>query len=290
MMGAPARRPWGRAPSGRGRAAPRTPRKPARAAVDAGPGAGWTGRIVGGRGVWLEVEVGGDVAEDRVVLADVGAGVGAAVGGGIEARAVDEVVLDELRVGVEAEDLVVDVALLGVRADHDPGDAEAEAVAVDDRRHDVVVEAAPVIPGEEDRGAVPVGALHDRVDQAGDVGLAGADERRRVLRDGAVRVDPRDRRQGAVLGRGEEVRQRLDVAELVVLGDVGERRQRVPDPGRLRSLLDRRARHRGVVLAVGLGALEHVVGPGDVLLVQQVGDVGPGVQQLAVVRGREAGG
>ena len=127
--------------------------------MDAGPGAGCTGRVKGGRGVWLKSKSSVEVAEDRVVLAHVGPGVGAAVGGGIEPGAVEEVVLDELGVGVEAEDLVVDVALLGVGADHDPGHAQAEAVAVDDRRHDMVVEAAPVIPGEEDRGAVPVGAV-----------------------------------------------------------------------------------------------------------------------------------
>ena len=58
-------------------------------------------------------------------------------------------------VGVEAERLVVDVALLGVRADHQPRHPQAVAVRVDRRRHDVVVEAAPVVPGEEDRGRAP---------------------------------------------------------------------------------------------------------------------------------------
>ena len=65
-----------------------------------------------------------------------------------------------------AEGLVVDVAGLCVWADHDPGHAHAVALGVDDRRRDVVVEAAPVIPGEEDCGVPPLGAAHDRVDQS----------------------------------------------------------------------------------------------------------------------------
>ena len=60
----------------------------------------------------VEVEVGDEVAEDGRVLADVGARVGAAVGRRVEALAAEEVVLDELDVGVEAQRLVVDVALL----------------------------------------------------------------------------------------------------------------------------------------------------------------------------------
>ena len=63
----------------------------------------WARRLV-------EVEVVGEVAEDLLVLADVGSGIGSAVGGGVDALAVQEVVLDELVVGVEAEGLVVDVA------------------------------------------------------------------------------------------------------------------------------------------------------------------------------------
>jgi hypothetical protein len=61
-----------------------------------------------------EVEVRGQVAEDGGVLADVGPRVGAAVGLGVQPRAVQEVVLDELVEGVEGQRLVVDVALFGV--------------------------------------------------------------------------------------------------------------------------------------------------------------------------------
>ena len=59
-----------------------------------------------------EVEVVGEVAEDAFVLANVGPWVWSPVGFRVEALAVEEVVLDELDVGVEAETLVVDVAAL----------------------------------------------------------------------------------------------------------------------------------------------------------------------------------
>src|ERR1035438_3538943 len=53
----------------------------------------------------VEVEVLVDVAEDGFILADVGAGIGPAVGGGVEPVAAEEVVLDELQVGIAAERL-----------------------------------------------------------------------------------------------------------------------------------------------------------------------------------------
>src|SRR5215471_4975245 len=59
-----------------------------------------------------EVEVRVQVAQDARVLADVRARVGAAVGLRVEPRSVQEVVLDELVVGVEGQDLGVDVSSL----------------------------------------------------------------------------------------------------------------------------------------------------------------------------------
>src|SRR5207248_11276483 len=79
----------------------------------------------------VEVEVLREIAEDRLVLADVRATVGAAVGLGIEPPATEEVVLDELEVGVEAEGLVVDVALLRVGAYHERRHAQSVSLAVD---------------------------------------------------------------------------------------------------------------------------------------------------------------
>src|SRR5579875_233531 len=63
-------------------------------------------------GLLVEVEVFDQVAQLGGVLAYVGARVGPSVGGRVEALAVQEVVFDELDVGVEAERLVVDEALL----------------------------------------------------------------------------------------------------------------------------------------------------------------------------------
>jgi len=65
-----------------------------------------------------EVEVARQVTQLGRCFAHVRARIGTPVGGGIEAPAAQEVVLDELRVRVEAERLVVDVAALGVGADH----------------------------------------------------------------------------------------------------------------------------------------------------------------------------
>src|SRR5436305_15111225 len=95
---------------------------------------------------------------------------------GVEALGVQEIVFNELVVGVVAERLMIDYALLGVWTDHDPGDPQAVAVLIGTRWRDVVVEATPVIPREKDRGVLPGWTLHDRVDQPGHVGLPGADQ------------------------------------------------------------------------------------------------------------------
>ncbi len=64
---------------------------------------GCTGQHHGRPGLLAEVEVVGQVAEDLLVLTDIGSRVGTTVGGGVDALAVQEVVLDELVVGVEAQ-------------------------------------------------------------------------------------------------------------------------------------------------------------------------------------------
>jgi hypothetical protein len=77
-----------------------------------------------------------------------------------------------------------------------------------------------------------------------------------------------------------ERRQVPDVAELTVGLDVGEGRQRVPDRRGPHALADRRTASGsliGSVGTVGLDAGLDVVGPGNVVLVQQVGQVGPGI-------------
>ncbi len=71
--------------------------------------------------------------------------------------------------------------------------------------------------------------------------------------------DPRDRRQRPRLGRAVEVRQILHVARLVVLMHVDEAGQGVPD-----------VRDTGPPLPLHLRAMIEVVGPTDLMLVQQV--------------------
>src|SRR5438128_1284375 len=93
-----------------------------------------------------KVEVLREVAEPARVLAHVGSRIGPPVRFGIDALASEEVILDELEISIEAQRLVVDVALLGVRADDDAGDAQSVAVRVNAGRCHVIVEAAPVIP------------------------------------------------------------------------------------------------------------------------------------------------
>ena len=147
-----------------------------------------------------EVELAEQVTENRRVLAYVGARVRPAVVGRVEALAAQEPVLDERGVRVEAERLVVDVPGPRPRADQQPRHPQAVALLVHGGRCDVVVEAAPVVPGEEDRRRGPVGALHHVVDQPGDVRLPVADLRRRVLAHCYRRDHPAHVRE--VPGRG----------------------------------------------------------------------------------------
>ncbi len=171
---------------------------------------------------------------------------------------------------------MVDVVLLGVRADDQRRDPQAVAVLVHHRRRHVIVEAAPVIPGQEDGGAVPVRSLHGGVDQPGDPGLPLAHLGGRMLAVGTAGRDPGNGRQVAILGGVEIVGDIGDVVQLTVLLDGVEVGQRIPDAGGLGPLLGGRAAHR-VVRAVGLGAAFDVIPPADLALVQQVGEVGPGI-------------
>src|SRR5262249_62129739 len=88
----------------------------------------------------LEVEVADEGAEDRLVLANLGTRVGTPVRRRVQPLAAEEVVLDELRIGVEAERLMVDEATARIGADHEPRHAQPVAEPVDVRRHDVVIE------------------------------------------------------------------------------------------------------------------------------------------------------
>src|SRR5579862_4941808 len=99
-----------------------------------------------------EVEVFDEIAEKRNVFAHRRSRIGSAVGSRVESLPVQEVVLDELVVRVEAERLMVDIAPLCVRTDDDARNAQTIAIHVHGRRNDMVIKAAPVIPADKDRG------------------------------------------------------------------------------------------------------------------------------------------
>ena len=157
----------------------------------------------------------------------------------------------------------------GPRADHDRRDPDPVAVEVDPRRLDVVVEPAPVVPGEEDRRLLPVGTAHRRVDDLRHVALALPDglARLRVLADARVRHHPGHGRQRAVPRRGEVLLVTHDVAELALLADRREPRQRVLLRDRALAALVRGTRTRT--------CRRRRSTPSYVLLVEQVRDVGP---------------
>ena len=75
----------------------------------------------GRRGFWEKSKSAREVAELRRVLAHRRPRIRPAVGAGSSRGEAQEVVLDELCVGVELQRLVVDVPAPRVRADHEPG-------------------------------------------------------------------------------------------------------------------------------------------------------------------------
>ena len=129
----------------------------------------------------------------------------------------------------------------------------------------MVVEAAPVVPGDEDGRRFPIRAATDRVDDARHPCLTDADARRRMLADAVVRHDPRDRGQPPVSRRLEAMRDGRDVLQLPVAANGREPRERVPDPGGVGALVVALAEDLAVLAAVRLVALEDVVAPGDVV-------------------------
>src|SRR5579884_238483 len=96
-----------------------------------------------------------------------------------------------------------------------------------------------------------------------------------------VRCYPRNAWKSSRLGLRVEVLQRLDIGNLMVLTHGVEAGKRVPDAGCSVGLRHSRTEH-GVRCAIRLRTGCHVISPGDVMLVQEVREVGPGI-----VRGRD---
>ena len=99
------------------------------------------------------------------------------------------------RTDVESSVRVVDVAARALGADEQRGDAEAVADGRPRRSH-VVVPAAPVVVGPQERRATAKRAEHQRADERAHEPLAGLRAARRVLAGGR-RDDEGDGRQRA---------------------------------------------------------------------------------------------
>ena len=95
---------------------------------------GLVGSSTGGRGAWLKSKSWTMLPRTRRPRAR-RAGVGSTVGLGVEPGPAEEVVLDELEIGVARERLVVDVAPLRVGRDDHGGTRSAVAVLVDRGGH-----------------------------------------------------------------------------------------------------------------------------------------------------------
>ena len=150
-------------------------------------------------------------------------------------------------------ELVAHEPLFRVRADHQQRDSDPEAEVVDLRRGHVVVEAPVVVPGDEDRGRVPLGALHDRVHDLGGPVLPVTHAVLGMLRQFEPRGHPCDGRQqpcARLLGEGVD-REDVRLPVRLVLADVADRVVGGPEVA---------------VLILG----RRVVRPGDLRLAQQV--------------------
>src|SRR5271166_6200574 len=106
---------------------PTTPIASQSTGASANPG----GQDEGGPRWRREVEIPREIAQPGGVFTHRGARIWPSIGAGVEALSVEEVVLDELEIGIEAQPLVVDVAAAGIGADHATGNPKPVAVPVD---------------------------------------------------------------------------------------------------------------------------------------------------------------
>src|SRR6266566_8801233 len=99
---------------------------------------------------------------------------------------------------------MVDISFFRVWTNHYSRYAQAVAIDIDMRWHNVIVETTPIIPGEEDCCTIPVWPLHNHIDKICDICLACAYQGRRMLTRLAIRSNPRYRRQRTIFSRGIE--------------------------------------------------------------------------------------
>ena len=166
-----------------------------------------------------------------------GRGISAPKGGKIE------VLLGKAQDRGELERGVVDVMILcvvlriGIGADDQEGDAKAIAQAVNDGRRHLIVEAAPIVPGQEDDGIAPRRASLNRIDHIDRPVFPGTRTGRRML---AIRFrsrDPGEGRQCIALGiRGEVLPGHHPLRPQIRIANGREAIQSVPHIAGLRAL------------------------------------------------------
>src|ERR1700690_894295 len=95
--------------------------------------------------------------------------------------------------------------------------------------------------------------------------------------------DPTDRGQRSLVGILIEVGDVGDILKLAILFDRVKKGQWIPDAGRFGILVYRRA-VGGIIGAVGFRTGLDVVLPGDLILEEQVGQVGPGIVRVGQIK------
>ncbi len=140
----------------------------------------------------------------------------------------------------------------------------------------MVIEAAPVVPGEEDGGTIPIGPLHHGIDQTRDIGLSCAHECGWMLAIFSVGCDPGDCWQGAFFAAVEKLLISWILASCPSCLTVSNCGRGFQMPGTLTFCCFLRTRHL-IVLAIGLGTLIQVVGPAYLVLIKKVAKIGPGI-------------
>src|SRR5579859_4613323 len=177
-----------------------------------------------------EIEISGQVAQNSRILPHIWTRIGTPIGLRIEPRATQEIILDELEVGIKAQGLVIDEALPGIGADDQAGHTQPIAIRIYLRRLHMIIEASPIIPGEKDGATAPIWTLHHCIDQACDVGLASAYQSWGMLAFLLIWCHPGNCGQGTRFGGCVEIVHGLDIGALPILLDGIKIGQRIPDP------------------------------------------------------------
>ena len=172
--------------------------------------------------------------------------------------------------------MMVDIPRLSVGTDYQTRHADSISIDVNLWWIQMVVKTAPIIPGYKNSCTPPVGAGHDRINKARDVGLTCVHGTRGVFTVGHTGNNPRNLGQRSIPGIDIKLIEGYDVSQLVILLNILKQRQGIPIIHRDPTLLTRCAFHFFGV-AIGLRARREVVLPRNPICVQQVRDLQPQV-------------